>query len=111
MTKYRTKISGPLTKRDLNSFADQLNTVARQLSDPLSSRRIDDLAFTVRKIIHNETAKLAELKERILYKITALEFLIHPLSQQANRSLAHLRDIQLFLDTQGELIAEKVSRS
>ncbi|XP_044259309.1 prominin-1 isoform X2 [Tribolium madens] len=110
LTQYRTKISGPLTKRDLNSFADQLNTVARQLTDPTSSKRIDNLAFTVRKIIHNETARLKQLRDELLYKITALEILIHPLSQQANRSLAHLRDIQLFMDTQGALIAERITK-
>ncbi|XP_015840878.1 prominin-1 isoform X2 [Tribolium castaneum] len=110
LTRYRAKISGSLTKRDLNSFADQLNTVARQLTDPTSSKRIDDLAITVRKIIHNETARLNQLRDGILYKITALEILIQPLSQQANRSLAHLRDIQLFLDTQGALIAERITK-
>ena len=64
--------------------------------------------MTLRKIIHNEMARLADLKDRILYKITALDLLIHPLSQQANRSLAHFKDVQLFLDSRGGEVAQRV---
>ncbi|RZC27705.1 uncharacterized protein BDFB_006525, partial [Asbolus verrucosus] len=107
LTTYRLKISGPVTKRDLSSLADQLNTVARQLADLTNAKIFDNLAARVRKIIRNEVAQLDDLKERILYKITALDVLIQPLSRQANRSLSHLKSIQFFADNQGWQIAER----
>jgi hypothetical protein len=106
-TPHRSRISGVLTRKDLTSFADQLNTVARQLSDPSSSKKFDDLAAALRRIIQKEAARLSDLRDSILYKLTALEVFIHPLSRQANRSLSHLKDVQFFLDNRRGWIVEK----
>lgn len=86
-----------------------MNTVARQLSDPISSRRIDNLAFTVRRVVHNELLRLAEIQSRILFKITTLEVLLPPLHRQVNQSLEHLKAIQYFIDNESWLISERVS--
>ncbi|KAJ8922086.1 hypothetical protein NQ315_008727 [Exocentrus adspersus] len=110
LTTHRTQISVPTTRRDLNSFADQLNTVASQLSDPISARRIDNLAFSVRRVVHNELRRLAELRNRILYQITTLEVLLPPLSKQVNQSLSHLKDVQYFLDNEAWQVSERVRR-
>lgn len=109
LTLHRAQLSKPITKRDLGSFADQLNTVARQLSDPISSRKIDNLAFMVRKVVQMEMQRLVDIRNRILFKVTALEVLLLPLNKQANQSLSHLKTIQFFLDNQGWQIAEKVN--
>ncbi|KAJ8939547.1 hypothetical protein NQ318_011331 [Aromia moschata] len=106
-TSLRLQLSAPVTKRDLNSFADQLNTVAGQLTDPVSSRKIDNLSFAVRKVAHNEVQKLSEIRNGILYKITALEMMLPPLNRETNQSLSHLRTIQYFLDHRGWQIAER----
>ncbi|XP_049820384.1 prominin-1 isoform X2 [Aethina tumida] len=110
LTLHRAQLSKAITKRDLGSFADQLNTVARQLSDPISSRKIDNLAFMVRKVVQMEMQRLVDIRNRILFKVTALEVLLLPLNKQANQSLSHLKTIQFFLDNQGWQIAEKTSR-
>jgi hypothetical protein len=109
-TPHRSRISGVLTRKDLTSFAEQLNTVARQLSDPSSSKKFDDLAAALRRLIQKEAARLSDLRDSILYKLTALEVFIHPLSRQANRSLSHLKDVQFFLDNRRGWIVEKVGR-
>ncbi|KAJ8979602.1 hypothetical protein NQ317_019490 [Molorchus minor] len=59
------------------------------------------------KVVHNEVQKLVEIRNRILYKITALEVLLPPLNKQVNQSLSHLKTIQYFLDNQGWKIAER----
>lgn len=110
LTTYRHQMSGPVTKRDLGSFADQLNTVGRQLTDPVSSRKVDTLAFSLRKIVHNEMQRLNDIRGRILYKITTLEVLLPPLNRQVNQSLSHLKTIQFFLDNQGWQVAERTRR-
>lgn len=99
----------PITNRDLNSFVDQLHTVARQLSDAATARKFDTIAFSVKNLIRNELQKLSNIKNSILLKITMLEVLLPPLGKQANQSLAHLKSIQYFLDNEGWKLAEKVS--
>lgn len=108
LTYLRLQATSAITKRDLNSFVDQLHTVARQLSDAPVARKFDNIAFSVRKVIRNELEKLSQIKNAILLKITMLEVLLPPLGKQANQSLAHLKTIQYFLDNKGKEVAEKV---
>lgn len=108
LTSLRVQAASPITKRDLNSFVDQLHTVGRQLSDAATARKFDNIAFSMRKVILNELQKLTELKNGILLKITMLEVLLPPLVAQANRSLQHLQHIQYFLDNERRKVAEKV---
>ncbi|CAG9823840.1 unnamed protein product, partial [Phaedon cochleariae] len=110
LTSHRLRASAPTTKRDLGSFADQLNTVARQLSDPASARKMDNIAFHARKVINGELQQLNEIKNGILYKITTLELLLHPLNVHANESLENLKSIQYSLDNDGWKTAEKVRK-
>ncbi|XP_018569724.1 prominin-2, partial [Anoplophora glabripennis] len=110
LTTHRTQLTTPITRRDLKSFADQLNTVSRQLSDPISSRKIDNLAFTVRRVINNELRKLVEIQNRMLYKITTLEVLLPPLHRQVNQTLSHLTAVQYFLDNESWQISERTRR-
>ncbi|CAH0552996.1 unnamed protein product [Brassicogethes aeneus] len=110
LTSHRTQLSKAITKRDLGSFADQLNTVARQLSDPIVCRKIDNIAYMVRKAVQTEMQKLVDIRNRMIFKITALEVLLVPLNKQANQSLSHLKTIQFFLDNQGWQIADKTGK-
>ena len=49
-------MSTSVTKRDLGSFADQLNTVGRQLSDPVISRKMDTLVNMLHRISEKNVA-------------------------------------------------------
>lgn len=111
LTYHRERLSSPISRRDLASFADQLNAVARQLNDAPSARRIDNIAFFVRKTVNGEWSGLNAIRKRIIYKITLLEVLLKPLHKQVNQSLAHLKSIQFFIDTKGWAIADKVNKS
>ncbi|KAG5884954.1 hypothetical protein JTB14_026552 [Gonioctena quinquepunctata] len=108
LTSPRLQASAPVTKRDLSSFADQLNTVARQLTDAASARRIDNLAFSVRKVVQHEVQSLNQIKDAILYKLTTLEVLLPPLHRLADRSLLNLKGIQYFLNNQGQGVKDRV---
>nr|CAI5823357.1 unnamed protein product [Callosobruchus analis] len=98
LTSYRLQASEPITRKDLETFADQLNTVARQMVDPVSSRKMDNIAYSVRRIINNELRQLKKIKSDVLYKITMLEILLPPLNRQVNQSLRDLQRIQSYLE-------------
>ncbi|KAL1488314.1 hypothetical protein ABEB36_014793 [Hypothenemus hampei] len=108
LSMLRQEISRKFAGKDLESFADQLNNIARQLLDPIISRRVDNLAFSVRNVVQQEMQKLNDLRGRILYKVTTLEVLLPPLNGKVNQSLSHLKTIQFFLDNQGWKISESV---
>ncbi|XP_076275431.1 prominin isoform X3 [Rhynchophorus ferrugineus] len=110
LSVYRNEISSPLTTRDLSLLADQLNTIARQLTDPVTTRKFDNMAFSMRRISHNELQKLNEIRGRVLYKVTALEVLLPPLNRRANQSLSHLKTVRLFLDNRALQIGQRTRR-
>ncbi|XP_066248554.1 uncharacterized protein prom [Euwallacea similis] len=109
-TYYREIISASLRGKDLGSFADQLNNIARQLIDPVISRRVENLAFSVRNVAQDTMQRRNDLRSRILYKITMLEVLLPPLNRRVDQSLSHLKTIQFFLDHQGTNLSEMVRR-
>ncbi|XP_066156277.1 uncharacterized protein prom isoform X2 [Euwallacea fornicatus] len=109
-TYYRETISASLREKDLGSFADQLNNVARQLIDPVIGRKIENLAFSVRNVAQDTMQRRNDLRSRILYKITMLEVLLPPLNRRVDQSLSHLKTIQFFLDHQGSNLSEMVRR-
>ncbi|XP_057652213.1 prominin-1 isoform X2 [Diorhabda carinulata] len=94
LTSYRMQTSSSITKKDLNTFADQLNHVARQITDAGSSRKIENVAFAIRKIIRNEMRNLLEIRNGILYKITALEVMMPSLNERVVDSLEHLKKVR-----------------
>lgn len=108
LSKHRTFFLGPVTKRDLNSFEDQLRTVSRRLSDRASVKRIEDLAYETEEIIADGVKPLEVIRDSILYKITALEILLAPLNKELNQTMSHLKTIQYYFDNQGNVIAKKV---
>ncbi|KAH1029058.1 hypothetical protein HUJ05_002359 [Dendroctonus ponderosae] len=108
LSSYRQQLSGK--ERDLGPFAEQLNNIARQLLDPLVSRKFDYLAFSVRNIVQNSVQRLNGLRGNILYKITMLEVLQPPLNGCLHRSLSHLKTVQFFLDNQAWTISERAKR-
>uniref|UniRef100_A0AAR5PY24 Prominin n=1 Tax=Dendroctonus ponderosae TaxID=77166 RepID=A0AAR5PY24_DENPD len=108
LSSYRQQLSGK--ERDLGPFAEQLNNIARQLLDPLVSRKFDYLAFSVRNIVQNSVQRLNGLRGNILYKITMLEVLLPPLNGRLHRSLSHLKTVQFFLDNHAWTISERAKR-
>ncbi|XP_060535585.1 prominin-1 [Cylas formicarius] len=105
---HRLEFSTGVTKKDVGSFADQINTVARQLSDPVVARKFDNLAFDLRKIVDDELRTVSQIRGRILYKLTNLEVILSPLNRHVKQSLSHLKSIQFFIDSRGWQTAQKV---
>lgn len=109
LTNYRIALSGFITKRDLNSLVDQLNTVSRKVTDRNTVKRIENLSFKAKQVITQSLKQLEESRDVITYEITALEILLVPLNKQINQTLSHLKTIQYFFNNQGTTIAKKVS--
>lgn len=108
MTQHRVALAKPITGRDLKSFLDQLNTVARKLSDRESVKRVEDLVYRIKNVIEETIKPLIELRDELVYNITSLEILVIPLKRELNQTMSHLKTIQFFFDNQGATIAAKV---
>lgn len=107
-TKHRIALAQPITRRDLNSFLDQLNTIARKLSDRPSVKRVENLAYKIKNVVEEKIKPLVRLRDQIVYNITSLEILIVPLNKELNQTMSHLKTIQFFFDNQGSKIAAEV---
>lgn len=109
LTLHRTQLSGAVMATDLNSFADQLERIANQMTDLTTSARMETLASRCRKLLSNNLQRLEKHRDEIVYKLTALELHLQPLQRQANQTLSHLKTIQYYLTNQGSTISERVS--
>ncbi|XP_077294896.1 prominin [Arctopsyche grandis] len=106
-TDYRLQLTGPLTGKDLTSLADQLESVANQMSDLSTSSRIETLASRTRRLITNNVQPLEQIRTELVYRLTELELQTQPFQKRMNQSLSHLKTIQYYIDNQGGIIAQK----
>ncbi|KAL1116281.1 hypothetical protein AAG570_005776 [Ranatra chinensis] len=107
LTTLRIQLSGPVANKDLESFANQLESVSSQISDLSIATHLETLASRSRRIISSHIESLEEQKERLIYRLTALELKVGPLQRQVNQSLAHLKTIQYFINNQWSTIAHQ----
>ncbi|KDR13206.1 Prominin-1-A [Zootermopsis nevadensis] len=105
LTNHRTQMSGQVTGKDLSSFADQMTSVANQITDMSTLSRLDTLASTTRQLVISHIQPLERHKVDLVYQLTALEMKMVPLQRQVNQSLSHLKTIQYFINNQGSNIA------
>lgn len=108
VTNQRLALTKAITGRDLNSFLDQLNAVARKLSDRPSVKRVEDLRHRIKCVLEEDVETLARLRDEIVFNVTKLEVLMLPLNAGLKQTLSHLKTIQIFFDNQAEEIAAEV---
>lgn len=108
MTKERIALAEPVTGRDLSSFVDQLNTIARKLSDRATIKKVEDLGYRIKSILKNKVETLSKLRNEIIFNVTRLEVLLSPLNREIQETLLHFRTIQLFFENQAKNIVLKV---
>ncbi|KAK9685771.1 Prominin [Popillia japonica] len=65
----RSKISFPITYKDLGTFHDQLYTVGKQISDKKSAGNFEKIAVKMEEIIKNELKSVENYRDSILYAI------------------------------------------
>lgn len=108
LTNQRLALAKPITGRDLNSFLDQLNLIAKRLSDRSSIKRLEDLRAKTKSVIETKIEALAKLRDEIVFNVTKLEVLFLPLKAELEQTLSHLKSIQNFLVNQTERLAAEV---
>ncbi|KAK4883098.1 hypothetical protein RN001_006417 [Aquatica leii] len=109
LTFYRTNISQPITNKDLNALAEQLKSIAKQISNTKTATKMEELAIKAQNLSNTEYKRLKHIRDEILYKMAALEVSLLPLNKQVVQSLSHLRTTQYFINNEGIEIAKKVS--
>ncbi|XP_063217411.1 prominin-1-A [Bacillus rossius redtenbacheri] len=105
-----TRLSRPVTGKDLSSFADQLESVANQIKDLATASRLETLASRTRRLLVSHVQPLEQRKEDLVYQLTALEVQMQPLQRQVNQSLSHLKTIQYFINNQGDSICKQKTK-
>ncbi|XP_046686225.1 prominin-1-A isoform X2 [Homalodisca vitripennis] len=109
-TEHRIQMSKPVTGKDLDSFAKQLDNIGNQMRDLATASRMETLSSRARRLIDTHIRPLEGKKDNLVYQLTALEVQTGPLQRQVNQSLSHLKTIQFFVNSQGETIAQRKSR-
>ncbi|XP_076678629.1 prominin isoform X1 [Andrena cerasifolii] len=105
-TEHRIMIQEPILNKDLYALSDQINRVARQMSDRMTARSLETIAINMQDLALMRLKPLSKLKDELLYKLASLEFQMQPLHQQVNQSISHLSSIQYYIDNQGDKIAQ-----
>ncbi|KAJ9585971.1 hypothetical protein L9F63_020385, partial [Diploptera punctata] len=106
----RIQMTGQVTGKDLTSFADQMTSVANQITDWATLNRLENIISTTRNIMASHIQPLEQHKEDLVYQLTALEMQLAPLQRQVNQSLSHFKTIQYYINNQGENIASQKSQ-
>ncbi|KAJ8684138.1 hypothetical protein QAD02_019930 [Eretmocerus hayati] len=106
LTEHRIMIQGPILNKDLNALSDQVENVARQLTDRRTTRNFQNLAARMRDTMARRVKPLMKLQDELVYQLATLELHMQPLQRQVNETLALLRNVQYFLDIQGEKVGQ-----
>ncbi|XP_071442870.1 prominin-1-A-like [Hetaerina americana] len=110
LTEFRVKLTGPVTMKDMSSFANQLENVANQIQDMGTASRLETLASRAKRLVASNIHVLERQKEDIVYQLTMLEVQLLPLQRQVNQSLSHLKTIQYYINNQGSAIAQQKAK-
>ncbi|KAL2726988.1 prominin-1-A [Vespula squamosa] len=106
LTEHRIMIQGPILSKDPNALSDQLDSIARQLSDRSIARDLQIIGSNMRDLTSRRVKPLMKLQDNLVYQIAILELQLLPLMRQVNQSISHLKTIQYYIDNQGDKIAQ-----
>lgn len=111
LTKYRTLFSRPITNKDLNALAEQVEVVSLQLNHDPTKIIMRNIAYQTRKLVETDLSALQDLRNKILYKLTALEVILKPLHKNSDETETQMDAIQFIIDHEGYKTANKVTSS
>ncbi|XP_014208086.1 prominin-2 isoform X1 [Copidosoma floridanum] len=106
LTEHRVMIQGPILNKDLNALSEQVENVARQLSDRRTARAFQTIAVQMRDLLSRRVKPLMKMQDELVYQLAALDIHLQPLQSQVNRTLVQLRDVQYHIDNQGDKIGQ-----
>ena len=93
----------------MNALSDQIDNVARQMSDRRNVRSFQAIAAQMRDLLSRKVKPLMKMQDELVYQLATLDLLLEPLQRQVNQSIAQLRNIQYHIDTQADKIGQMVS--
>lgn len=97
MSEYRIESSATVTNRDLILLAEQIQKVAEQLSDYRTVKKFEVLVYKTKNIDRTQVQVLKSYRDKILYKITAVELMMKSFGNRVHRSSSQMRHIQSFV--------------
>lgn len=106
LTEHRVMIQGKILNKDLEILSDQLDKVTQRMNDKLTARSLETIVAIMQDINSRRLKPLMKLHDKLLYKLAALELQIQPLQAHINYSLSHLKNIQYYIDNEGDKIAQ-----
>lgn len=78
------------------------------MNDKLTARSLETIVAIMQDINSRRLKPLMKLQDKLLYNLAALELQIQPLQTYINYSLSHLKNIQYYIDNEGDKIAQLV---
>lgn len=90
-------------------MSDQVENVARQLSDRRTARSFQSIAQQMRELLARRVKPLMKMQDELVYQLATLELHMQPLQHKVNQTLNDLRNVQYYIDSQGEKIGQLVS--
>lgn len=86
-----------------------MENVARQLTDRRTARNFQTMAAQMRDLLSRRVKPLMKMQDELVYHLATLELQLLPLQQKVNQTMSQLRNVQYFIDNQGDKIAQLVS--
>ncbi|XP_058797486.1 uncharacterized protein LOC131667796 isoform X2 [Phymastichus coffea] len=106
LTEHRIMIQGSILNKDLNALSDQVENVARQLTDRRTARTFQTIAAQMRDLLSRRVKPLMKMQDELVYHLATLELHLQPLQEKVNQTMLQLRNVQYFIDNQGDKIAQ-----
>ncbi|CAB0001120.1 unnamed protein product [Nesidiocoris tenuis] len=106
VSSIRSQMSGPATS-DLESLANLLDDISKQLGDVTTSAYLDSIATKTRQTLNSVVQDLENHKENLVYHLTALELKINPMVHKLNQSIAHMKAVQFYVNNHGTNLARQ----
>ncbi|KAL1451706.1 hypothetical protein WDU94_006061 [Cyamophila willieti] len=104
-TQHRALLTAELTRKHVESFADQLENISNQIKDLSTVARLETLTTRIKRLSVSHLGPLEKMKENLVFEMTALELSTMPLLRQLNQSISHLKTIQYFVQEHATSIA------
>ncbi|KAI5718979.1 hypothetical protein M8J76_003133 [Diaphorina citri] len=109
-SQHRDVLTGELTRKHVDSFADQLENISNQIKDLATVSRLETLTTRIKRVSVTHLQPLEKMKENLIFQMTALELSTVPLLRQLNQSISHLKTIQYFVQEHATSIAGDQTR-
>ena len=86
-----------------------MENVARQMSDRRTARNFQTIAAQMRDLLSRRVKPLMKMQDELVYHLASFDLHLQPLQRQINDTLAQLRHVQYYIDSQGDKIGQLVN--